>query len=282
MGLFDFMGTFFFVSLGITFVLILMLVYHFKQRLSESEQKSDKMFEIINTIVKEMGNMKRAIAECSVQEPTCPVNDMPYIRRENEYEDDDDDDEDHNEDEHDAADADVITYDIGQTNYQQRSQENNNGEYDNGEYEKEHNDDEQTDDSEEHDDNINNDELPQVKVVNVDLTYDENDILTDGETSVSEFDLDVENVNNENTDNLIVPELNTTFGEELIHVNKLNDTGDLPSEESESISEEEKMPYNKMSLTQLRAYAVSHGLLSDSSKMKKNDLIKLLESNDEN
>ena len=66
MGVFNFMETFFFLSLGITFVLILLLVYHFKQRLTTVEAKSDTMFEIMNTMVKEMGVIKtmasRAVA----------------------------------------------------------------------------------------------------------------------------------------------------------------------------------------------------------------------------
>jgi ribosomal protein S18 acetylase RimI-like enzyme len=49
MGIFNYIDTFFFISLGITFILILLLVYHFKQRLSTIEQKSDTMFDIINS-----------------------------------------------------------------------------------------------------------------------------------------------------------------------------------------------------------------------------------------
>ena len=41
MGLFNFIETFFFISLGITFMLILLLVYHFKQRLNAIEQKKE-------------------------------------------------------------------------------------------------------------------------------------------------------------------------------------------------------------------------------------------------
>ena len=59
MGVFNFIETFFFISLGITFVLILLLVYHFKQRLNSIEQKSDTMFEIINNIVKEITAVKQ-------------------------------------------------------------------------------------------------------------------------------------------------------------------------------------------------------------------------------
>lgn len=68
MGVFNFMETFFFLSLGITFVLILLLVYHFKQRLATVEAKSDTMFDIMNTMVKEMGVIK-AMASRSLSMP---------------------------------------------------------------------------------------------------------------------------------------------------------------------------------------------------------------------
>jgi hypothetical protein len=58
MAFFDFIENFFFISLGITFVLILLLVYHFKQRISSMERKGDTMYELITNIVKEMRFMK--------------------------------------------------------------------------------------------------------------------------------------------------------------------------------------------------------------------------------
>jgi hypothetical protein len=58
MGLFDFVENFFLVSLGITFALIILLVYHFKQRISSMERKGDTMYELITNIVKEMHIMK--------------------------------------------------------------------------------------------------------------------------------------------------------------------------------------------------------------------------------
>jgi len=61
MSVFDFMETFFFISLGITFILILLLVYHFKDRLNNLEQKCDTMFEIINNMVREMTSIKSTV-----------------------------------------------------------------------------------------------------------------------------------------------------------------------------------------------------------------------------
>ena len=74
MSIFNFMETFFFISLGITFVLILLLVYHFKQRLSYIEKKGDTMFDIINNMVKEMGVIKTiALENANTLPPTHSV-----------------------------------------------------------------------------------------------------------------------------------------------------------------------------------------------------------------
>ena len=54
MANFSLFETFFFLTLAITFILILLLVYHFKDRLSKLEQKSDSMFNIIYNISDEM------------------------------------------------------------------------------------------------------------------------------------------------------------------------------------------------------------------------------------
>ena len=61
MSIFNFIETFFFISLGITFVLISLLVYHFRQRIIVLESKNDTMFEIINNIVKELTNVRNSI-----------------------------------------------------------------------------------------------------------------------------------------------------------------------------------------------------------------------------
>lgn len=54
MGFMNYIETFFFFSLAVSFVLILLLVYHFKQRMTTLEQKSDTMVSIINDIAKEL------------------------------------------------------------------------------------------------------------------------------------------------------------------------------------------------------------------------------------
>ena len=75
MGVFNFIETFFFISLGITFVLILLLVYHFKQRLNAIEQKNGTMFDIINNIVQEITTMKKIFLQQS--RPNIPMYTRP-------------------------------------------------------------------------------------------------------------------------------------------------------------------------------------------------------------
>lgn len=59
---FSFMETSFVISLGITFVLLLLLIYHFKQRLTITENKQDTMFEIINNLAQELSNIKMSLS----------------------------------------------------------------------------------------------------------------------------------------------------------------------------------------------------------------------------
>lgn len=68
MGFFSFIETFFFISLAITFILIMMLVYHFKDRLTILEDKCDTMYEIIDNMAKEVNRLH---AFCS--KPSIPV-----------------------------------------------------------------------------------------------------------------------------------------------------------------------------------------------------------------
>ena len=58
MGLFSFIEIFFFISLGITIILIAMLVYHFKQRVSSLEQKYESLFDIVSNVVKQLRNIQ--------------------------------------------------------------------------------------------------------------------------------------------------------------------------------------------------------------------------------
>ena len=128
MGAFNFIESFFLLSLGITFVLIVLLVYHFKQRLSSMEQKCDTMFDIVQNLVKELKVVKTACQEqsgggCMRIDPLMSqfINRKDITADENE-DDDDDDDDDEDSDDDDDEDSDdetevdsvkIIKMDIG-------------------------------------------------------------------------------------------------------------------------------------------------------------------------
>jgi len=131
MGAFNFIESFFLLSLGITFVLIVLLVYHFKQRVSSMEQKCDTMFDIVQNLVKELKAVKSACQEqsgggggvCLRMDPmmssysTMAHNDDEDEDQDDEDEDDEDEDENEDEDEDEDADDDqsvkIINMELG-------------------------------------------------------------------------------------------------------------------------------------------------------------------------
>ena len=124
MGFMNYIETFFFFSLAVSFVLILLLVYHFKQRMVTLEQKSDTMVSIINDIAKELTYVRQISTNymmTSVSTGNVGGNSAysfpPPFHQSNGHgcsdrvevddsEDDDDDDEDDDDDDDDDDDED--------------------------------------------------------------------------------------------------------------------------------------------------------------------------------
>jgi hypothetical protein len=248
MGFFNFIETFFFLSLGITFVLILLLVYHFKQRLTTLENKCDTVYEIITNLVKEVTNIRQVqiqqLSNSFVSNTIVPsfhntevngrikVSDEDFEASEDDEDDEDDEEEDEDDDEEDddsqASDDDMpplITIEEPITN-------------------------------------------STIKVINVDI----GDII---ESDILETEVESENLDNE--DNKLEPiELEE---EEQIHVEKLDESPALENSETESeIKETARDVYSKMSVSELKALVITKGLSSDPSKKKKNELLKMLEA----
>jgi hypothetical protein len=246
MGFFNFIETFFFLSLGITFVLILLLVYHFKQRLTTLENKCDTVYEIITNLVKEVSNIRQVqiqhLSNSFVSDTIVPSFHNAEINGKIKVSDEDFEDDDASDDEDD---------------------------------EDEDEDDEDEDDEDSDDDmppliTIEEDPISNstIKVINVDI----GDTI---EADILETEVESENLDNE--DNKLEPiELDE---EEQIHVEKLEESPALENSESDNISKESSRDvYNKMSVSELKALVITKGLSSDPSKKKKNELLKMLES----
>jgi hypothetical protein len=248
------METFFFISLGITFILILLLVYHFKQRLSSLEQKSDTMFDIINNVVKEMMVIKtmasanqvaipglssfmqtqRPLNEAFSQmqfatEPSSPEVQQIYLdENDDESEESSDVGESHSEDEDEDEDED--------------GDEGEDGDEDEDGDEGEDEDNEKvivSDDDDDHGEPV--------------------DILSEIET-IAEEDVKVIDLVHLQSDPVVI--------------NKIEATVEEPEAE-ETVSPMEE--YKKLGTSALKTLVISKGLATDVSKLKKHQLLSLLE-----
>ena len=324
MSVFNFLETFFFISLGITFVLILLLVYHFKQRLTSLEQKSDTMFEIMNNIVKELGFLKNVTmtmrpsnltnmapffdnqntlsstfeylvnppAMNDVQSPVDSQNKMTLEEIiecdddndddvDDDYDGDDDGDDDADDDSDDDSDCSIMyTGEVFDITYD-----------DDIDYGKDILkivvSDNEDDDNNIKIVNINTPELNITEVINIkdfeNLDKDSQEKLTDLEElepyiDVQEIPEPVQSGTLENVQEIPEPvqyetldNVQETSIDEL--ENKINDKPILGVAYNNEI-------YRKMHIQELKALVVSKGVTQDASKMKKNELLKLLESID--
>jgi len=283
MGIFNYIDTFFFISLGITFILILLLVFHFKQQIVSLEHKNDTMFEIINNIVKEITYIKSAI----FSQPYYQVNDKDEIINltaneihskqnvENDkiiVSDDDSNDEDSDNDYDEDSDSDSEDDETD-------SECDANSETDSDVVIEDENELRNTD---------------SVKVINVEFgdSIEVSDIAQELNDNNYEVD-EVDEINNEENIHALVQEIEHIIVEKIdIEDNHLenNETSETNEETTQTVQSQQneqneniKDVYRKMTLIQLKALVISKGLTSDSSKMRKPELLKLLESNiDEN
>lgn len=265
MSVFNFMETIFFISLGITFVLILLLVYHFKQRITTIEQKTDTMLEIINNVVKEIYVLKNAQQintrfftttnnnENVVHIPAPTVNYLSTnkINVSDEDDSDGDEDEDHSDDDGDEDD-------------------------DDGDEDGDSDDDEPIIKELDIEEITSYEILPSlsedaVKVINVSLN--EMDIpIEDNGNEVDEDVTDLVEIDNLTSSPIQVEKMEAEETENLEE--------DVSHEES-SQKEHSKDVYRKMTLQSLKALVITKGLCSDPSKLKKPELLKMLETVDE-
>ena len=207
MSAFGFMEISFFISLGISFVLILLLVYHFKQRLSVAEGKLDTMFEIINNLAQELSNVKSVIVHNN--RPSTPFPHNMVIR----------------------PNVPLESAIMGGSKINE-DEDDSESEYDS--------------DDEDSDDEDNDDE----KIIVSDV--DEDDISVD---LVSE-EYEIENAETENTE-LVTEEKPVDVTQDILE--------DVPN-------------FAKMNLGALRAYITEKGWIEDASKMKKAQIIELIEN----
>lgn len=252
------METFFFISLGITFILILLLVYHFKQRLSNLEQKSDTMLDIVNNVVKEMGVIKVLASSRPTTQPhplsafmdnQRPLNDMFSKMSMNNIE---------------VNEVNINERDVSEVQEIHLAEP---VEMDSDDEDDEDSDDEEEDDDEDEELELDDDDE---KVV---VSDDEEEPIHH-EDRVEE-EVKVIQVNESTTES--IQEVEDVLEEQPIVVNKLE-----PEEVevlSEGSSEDPMEEYKKLAPAALKALIISKGYATDVAKMKKPQLLQILEEN---
>jgi hypothetical protein len=291
MAIFNFLENFFFISLAITFGLLLLLVYHFKERITLVEKKSDTMNEIVTNIVKEIKNIRMALHSHPIQQPqpsyVAPIlqqqqpvvpNRVEYkIQELNSVHDDSSDDE--SSVESDDSSDDESSNDES-SNDKTSDDESSDDESSIAESDVElsvNNDLEQTnklDISEDLDVDVD---------VDIDLHISEDLGVLNSDNLLPEKQMDEVVLPERQMDEIVLPE--RQMDEVLMPEKQMDNVMEIDLSFEKIVDQEQKDPkrevYRKMNINQLRTIATSAGLSQDTSKMKKNELIKLLESLDD-
>ena len=252
----------FFVTLGISCILLLMLIYHFKQRLSKLEQNNETMFEILNNIVQELTDMKKY----SVINSSTMQNQYNQQKINVNLDDDDDIPELNTINDEDISEV------IDDKLYNNENPLEKNDSEDESDDESEDESDYESEDESDEDTTISENEVfEQVKTVSVDIDNSLDEINENKETS-HEIQEEYDN------DNLEEVNLNTEEIDSL-KVSKLDEINNLEENSSNDSDSTNKDVYKKMTVPALKALVIEKGLTTETNKLKKNDLIDLLESN---
>ena len=245
----------FFILFGITFLFILLLIYHFKNKVSALEKNVDTMFEILNNVVGDLSKIKFAgvtsggtnmpidsseVNEISTSEPIAHFSTIPINHQKEEFEISDEEEDSEDEEEEEEEDSEEEDSDEGE--------------------EEEDSEEEEEEDSDEEEEE--EEEIKKISVI-LDEKVDEDAI------QVEELEESVTN----DVEEMSVPELKEV---EDISVEKL-ETPSNDSMESEKMTNMQQ--YKKMHIQNLKKLVVSKGLATsdDVSKLKKADLLGILQ-----
>lgn len=245
MGLFSMLESFFFVTLGISCILLMMLIYHFKQRINKLENNNRMMFDVINNMVQELSILKNTIQG----------NGQP------------------------SSQADVPS----QFNYPEEQYTKLDvtlSEKDGEEYESESESEEWESDEEETD----CDTQASIYSEDQELTDTIKTVAVELEDGIDDTVIDNDELPNEELvdkmDEIVSSGVELDINEtNMIHVNKLDESSNLEESSVDTQSIDKKSVYKKMTVTSLKALVIEKGLNTDPSKLKKTELLQILDNN---
>jgi hypothetical protein len=250
-GLLPFIECFFFLSLGITFILIFLMVFHFKQRIEKLERNHIDLSDLCNRIVREVTNLhqsskgiqrnfvnpKEHICENIMISTSTPISFKNENKEETTY----------NkiivmDDILDVEDESVEDYDV--EDLEDESVEEDDGE------------DVEEDDGED---------------------VEDDDVEDDGDEVGEDYE-----VKKEETKSIRIFDNNEIESTDVTELIKLDNEEDIPTTTTTTTTPSTQMNYQKLNVQQLKILAISKGLCSDTTKMKRADLIKLLTNEEQN
>ena len=256
MSFVDLFNPSFLMFLGVLVLVSALIVVYFESKMREQNHKIASMLSIVSSVAEELNNVKMTF---SMNGGTVNSNNSPNIIELNssvnnnfetirrmdldipvnliEVSDDDDDDEEEEESDNESEESDDEGLDLDE----------NAEEFDLDE------------DAEEFD--LDNDDDTELDAQDFDLDAD-----------AEEFDLD----NNNTKDDIKVLKLDTEIEPEEIDISNI----DLKSIKFDTSLEEKKEPdiseYKKLPINKLKSIAIEKGLIDESSKLKKPEILKLL------
>ena len=297
----DFFNPTNFMFLGILVLVVAVLVVYFESKMRDQNHKIASMLSLVSTLAEDMNGVKMGLNQLAItriggstsQNYQQPLEN-PIITQPNKLidvsddEEDDDDDDDHDEEEEDDEEDDEDDEDDDDEDDEHDEEEDTDEEED-----EDNNDDTDDDKNETEDETVleidedgDDDKTDYIKVLKIDLKQNTDYELSESNNLVLESldDLDDEESSHQlssieinNKSNLKPDDFSSAQYEE-----KVNDDLDISSSIFKSIkinledSYSDSLDYKKLPLPKLRSIVTEKGLVTDTSKLKKNELLKLL------
>ena len=237
MSMSQYVDSFFFLSLGITFILLFLMAFHFKTRISAIERKNNTLTDICTTMVSEIGTLKSRINQMSISVGGSYPNIDTAIYRGPIEQENESSDEEYEDDDYESEDEEELDVEI----------ETNNG--------------------------ATIIVLDETTNVSVDLEEiedaDSRKIIVDEQHAPLPIDLDI----TEEEDEVVVVKQESNNQVEELEEIILDETKDS---EIESTIVPSMSTYRKMTVQMLRTIVIRDGLCTDPSKLKKQELLKIL------
>jgi hypothetical protein len=265
----DILNPTFLMCLGIILISIACLVIYFENKLREQNHKMSSMLGLVTSLTDEVNHTKKFLSRMAsnmTHNPNVGHTEEVIKKTLIEVSDDDDDDEDDDDDDEDDDDDDDDDED---------------------------DDDEDDDDEEENDDDDEEEgnatplciyDANKTKILKIDINppnapYEEENLEELNLVSETESDSESDSI-----DSKLAEHPNTEFSKMNLDVDggaQLIDdiiTTELKTIDVTNLDELVTVDYKKMSVQKLKTLVGEKGLVADCSKMKKNDLVKLLET----